>query len=532
MHVSHRGTWLQRRCFGVLVVLGLHLIQVSGNFTVVLNASTPPWRQNPSGSNLQLLVRRLQDDPKVITGQLDYTRTSFSFTFENDIEAPILCQPTTCQPTAIGIYAGVTISQVEIIIDPDTFNAPGAKLRIVFDAVDRAGANVGQCRYGNFAYGAHSAIVPQPWAGVGASTISLDGSMQAKIDLANFIPLLFKMGGIYHICYSDDGSFDPGHTDIVPQRIEVYGVFDHRTQCAEDETCLTYRPYHCFLRRQAYNNMEDTYGGTSSCVVDYSYEGAGFTGFPGLGSWTGPFATTHDADGKVTNDVARTCGSSGFNDYPAVFLCNANGACGAITDARDPYITPDAAHSYKRITIPPGRPDLQGPDYQAYAVAACYCPDFQRCDEFSPDFVQQVGLLYFYATKVCPNGFEATMCALDFTGAAPQHRFALRVECPSTACAYADKSRVKIVQQAATNNLAYWDPTATCSSAVHGVNSEGLQVLPMDDNPDVATMHGGLRQDYKLWNFKNSSSGLIFDPKTSGFQFRPSVLSVVSVLSV
>jgi hypothetical protein len=29
------------------------------------------------------------------------------------------------------------------------------------------------------------------------------------------------MGGIYHICYSDDGSFAPAHTDIVPQRIEV-----------------------------------------------------------------------------------------------------------------------------------------------------------------------------------------------------------------------------------------------------------------------------------------------------------------------
>ena len=73
-----------------------------------------------------------------------------------------------------------------------------------------------------------------------------DGSMQAKIDLATFLPLTphsqaagklqcmrrysfneftlsdrFKMGGIYHLCYSDDGSFDPGHTDIVPQRIEV-----------------------------------------------------------------------------------------------------------------------------------------------------------------------------------------------------------------------------------------------------------------------------------------------------------------------
>ena len=29
------------------------------------------------------------------------------------------------------------------------------------------------------------------------------------------------MGGIYHICYSDDGSFDPAHTDIVPFRIEA-----------------------------------------------------------------------------------------------------------------------------------------------------------------------------------------------------------------------------------------------------------------------------------------------------------------------
>ena len=34
-------------------------------------------------------------------------------------------------------------------------------------------------------------------------------------------PSRFKMGGIYHICYSDDGSFDPAHTDIVPFRIEV-----------------------------------------------------------------------------------------------------------------------------------------------------------------------------------------------------------------------------------------------------------------------------------------------------------------------
>jgi len=468
-------------------------------------------------------ARRLQDT-KVITGELDYSRTSLSFTrFQDDIEPPLSCQPTDCQPTATGIYAGVTILEVEIIINPDSFNAPGARLRIVFDAVDRAGANAGQCRYGNFAYGAHSSIVNQPWAGVGAPTITQGitaGSLQAKENVQDFVSLTFKMGGIYHICYSDDGSFDPAHTDIVPFRIEVYGIYDHRTECAEDLTCLTNRPYHCFLRRQAYNNMEDTYDGQSSCIVDYSYEGAGFSGLPGRGSWTGEFVTTYDADGKIITDIARTCGSAGFNDFPSNFLCNANGVCGAVTDTRDPYVTPDAVLAYKRITIPAGRNDLQGPSFKAYAVAACYCPDFQRCDAFSPDYVQQVGILYFFATKVCPNGFEATVCALDFTGAAPQHRFALRVECPSSACAYADTSRVKVVQQTANNNLPSWDTNAGCAAAVHGVNSVGLQVLPSDDNPDVATMHGGMRQDYKLWNFKNSSTGLIFDPTTSGFQFR------------
>ncbi|CAE7458820.1 unnamed protein product [Symbiodinium necroappetens] len=348
-----------------------------------------------------------------------------------------------------------------------------------------AGANLGQCRYGNFPYGAHSATVNQPWSGVGASTITLDGSLQAKIDLATFLPLTFKMGGIYHLCYSDDGSFDPGHTDIVPQRIEVYGIYDTRTECAEDETCLTKRPYTCFLRRQAYNNMEDAYDGTTSCVIDYSYDGAGFRGLPGggRGSWTGEFATNYDSNGMVTTEILRSCGSSGV-----------------------------------RMNVPPGRPDLQGPTFKAYA--ACYCPDFQRCDSFSPDYVQQVGLLYFFATKVCPNGFEAVACALDFTGAAPQHRFALKVECPSTACTFAATSRVKVVMQEANNNLPAWDPSSGCGAAVHGINALGVQVLPSDDNPDVATMNGGMRQDYKIWNFKNSSSGLIFDTKTSGFQFR------------
>ena len=47
------------------------------------------------------------------------------------------------------------------------------------------------------------------------------------------------MGGIYHICYSDDGSFAPAHTDIVPQRIEVKMAMDdgHRWMKLCFKTC-------------------------------------------------------------------------------------------------------------------------------------------------------------------------------------------------------------------------------------------------------------------------------------------------------
>ena len=43
---------------------------------------------------------------------------------------------------------------------------------------------------------------------------------------------------------------------------------------------------------------------------------------------------------------------------------------------------------------------------------------------------------------------EALQADLQVEKSLLWHAKALRVECPSTACAYADKSRVKIVQQA------------------------------------------------------------------------------------
>lgn len=458
---------------------------------------------------------------KIITNQFDPTTTSFSFRFEN--ESPLQCQPRQCKPTATGLYAGVKITEIQIIVDPDVFNAPAARFRVITDAVDQAGAQAGMCKVNDLVHSPNIAVVNEPWASTSATTISGGGSMHIKSTPAEYIPLTFKMGGIFRLCYSNDGTFSAGHADPLPYFLEVYGVYDSNLQCAKDLTCLTNRPYRCYLLRQAYNNQADSYKAPTSCVVDYSYAGAGFRGLPGVGSWTGEFSTSYDRDtGRVTNLIPRTCAGPDVNDFPADFLCNTKGSCGSSLETRNPFVTPNASLGSKRLPYPVGRNDLlSGLSFKAYTVAACYCPNFHSCGSFSPDFSQQVGFLHFYISKVCPNGYDATDCTLDFNGAAPQHRFALRVECPSNACNYGASNRVKIVRQSALNDLPAWDSSNGCGAAVHGLSSLGINVLPANDNPDVTTMHGGLRQDYKLWNFKNTSSGtLLYVAETSGFMFR------------
>ncbi|CAK0796466.1 unnamed protein product, partial [Prorocentrum cordatum] len=71
-------------------------------------------------------------------------------------------------------------------------------------------------------------------------------------------------------------------------------------------------------------------------------------------------------------------------------------------------------------------------------AAACSQSDF---------FMQQVGILHFYVSKVCMRGFEAEQCVTDFTGVSPQYAFGVRVECPTDACVAGGASRMKLVVQ-------------------------------------------------------------------------------------
>merc|ERR1719253_1606269 len=106
-------------------------------------------------------------------------------------------------------------------------------------------------------------------------------------------------------------------------------------------------------------------------------------------------------------------------------------------------------------------------------LAACYCPGYDNCDA-SEDYVQQVGILYYFATGICMHGYQARACDPVFDGATPRSRFALKVLCPGDACLYnTTKSRIKIVVLNAVNDLPAWDSNNGCFEGVHGVSSGG-----------------------------------------------------------
>ena len=161
-------------------------------------------------------------------------------------------------------------------------------------------------------------------------------------------------------------------------------------------------------------------------------------------------------------------------------------------------------------------------------MAMCYCPQYDGCDDVA-DFVQQIGVLHFFASRACPNGVDADECKTHFKTVTPLQRFALRVDCPTDACSLKGASRIKLAAGNIQNDVPSWNDANGCSHAQHGYNKDGHHVLPFTFNPDVTTMHGGHRQDYKLWNYRNLTDcrGNLFKfAATSGFAFMSSDVPV------
>ncbi|CAL1135247.1 unnamed protein product [Cladocopium goreaui] len=449
-------------------------------------------------------------------------------------------------------HAGAQYTTLEIGIPGGTFQFTdqvhnAARLKVVDNTMTEPQARDGQCQAGQPLV-AEASEVENTWGQPFGSATTVVGSgpqgqlssadtlraddalvfrigrgppMRNAMSCANATPKVLirpkapvkeLMGGNYRVCYSANGTFGLLQADITRQRLEVNGVFDRSPSCTTTD-CLSRRLYQCYMRREEFNTADGKYGLQSSCVVDYSYAGAGFFGPPGRGSWTAEFVTTYDETGTVTNVQEQPCAQS----EPAAFICRDGGAC----EAGDPYITPDATVSSKRINIPTTRNDLFGmafgstTTYNARTVAACYCPDRNGCTN-TVDFIQQIGILHFYLSKVCHAGNAA--CTEDFTGVTGQYRFRIRVECPSDACMLNDQNRVKLVEKTLSNDLPSWDSGNGCRTGLHG-NINGLEVLPTTQyvpidgsptgvlnelncdqgSPVGCRLSGGTRQDYKTF---------------------------------
>lgn len=416
-----------------------------------------------------------------------------------------------------GLYAGLELTKVTLDINGSDyeFDRTTALMRVVRASVNTDGAQSGQCAQDDLVNSAHIAEVGGDWASAGAQ-VYLDPTSLTE-QRADVFNLTFKMGGEYRLCYSHEGDFFGNDTDVLSPRLVVAGLYDNRSKCALDEACLTKRPYRCYLLRGAYGNMDDNDWNLSSCAVDFGYTGAGYEGELGRGSWSEAFAVTYDDDGLVANVTPRLCAAA--DEQPADFLCMSRGSC--FSGASSVQADED------RFTLPVGRNDLRNDGFRARTVAACYCPggyaagaDGGACSDHTL-FVQQVGVLHFYVSKVCLSGARAALCEPDFTGVSPQHAFSIRVECPTDACGATGASRLKLAMQKGANDLPSWASGSGCGSSVHGVYewSDGQSTLmfPPSLNPDIATLNGGDRQDHKLWNYE---SGFLFVTGSSSHEMR------------
>jgi len=282
-----------------------------------------------------------------------------------------------------------------------------------------------------------------------------------QLDVAD--PLEFMMGGAYKFCFTTNGNFNHGaQRAILPIKMKLQGVYDY-----ESTGELRNRPYYCYLRKKAYygyNTADGRYSSIdTSCRVWFGYSSTATVGFMlpydgDRGSWSAEF----ELDSTDRSVVPRECGGV---QPPADFICNAPEVPPGACNVGSRMILPSNV-SERTVRIPAVAKTLEGPDFKARTVAACYCPGYLGCDDTS-EFVQQVGLLHFYLTKICDPG--AVGCLTDYTGVTPQYRFKVVVQCPTDACRTFHGTRLKVVQQHPDNDLPSWMSNSGCRLAQHGM---------------------------------------------------------------
>jgi len=378
--------------------------------------------------------------------------------------------------------AGKIIQALELrLTNGDTFSSSAAKLKLVEASVDVASAQGGACTNAATSLGLSKVNAPfSETTGAGTELQNLDSTLRSVLAGTG---LTLKMGGTYKLCYSDTGTFAPSNVDLLDVTMAVSGADDSCTTA----DCLTNKRYNCYARKGEYSAL-------GSCTLSIE----GFQGSIGKASWSSAWEPSWDSStGTLQSLTPKYCGISA----PDSTVWCPQDTTDPVCEGSDRYIEPEAASAGKKFVLPQTKP--LSTMTQAYTFAACYCPGLDGCDADS-EYVQQIGVIYTFASKLCEPGQAATCASSNgFSGVAPQRRFNLMVHCPPEGCPASDTSRVKLVPAHADNNKPSWDSQHGCRTAIQ---------TPFQTAPDNCLsrtnclLSGGSRED---WKFFGESAGIL-----------------------
>lgn len=418
---------------------------------------------------------------------------------------------------AVAVVAGFVYNAIEIeIVDADntfeTADHPTPEIRLV----GPGGVTRTQCSSTSINRPV-GLIVSDPLytAVMGMPSEPLGLDLNALKLFKSGIDLMFMLGGRYKLCYTPDGSFGSGgpgdgnadgtehKNNLVPAEITVYGVY---SPCADvgglADGCIYQERWDCIFSYKGdsvedymncqFNFMSD--GGRDLWSIEHTTTGNSKI------TW-GALYTVNDAGDQVT---PQSCAESATPD-PDMF----NTVASDIYDGGF-YINVGVVTI---ATMPPVQSTVASP----FALAACYCPNYDyamgsycgedssTCCDDPEEYIQDIGVLYYWIMKVCDYANYAT-CDPPYMRVVPHQKFTVRVECPPSGCLTTFDNRIKFLDPAAANNYPAWNSRSGCRLTLAETPSA---VWPEIDNS--LSLDGGDRLDYKVWFDKQVKIALPLD---------------------
>jgi len=313
----------------------------------------------------------------------------------------------------------------------------------------------------------------------GTSKVNLT---QSGRSLQTALPFSMLQGGIFRICWSDNGDFESRWRGFaLDVRLYVSGL---QSSCSQND---------CLARQRASCHVPRPRGYHGSCLLNFSGNYSNLR----IASWTSPYLATYDNSTGVELTVTRhRCGTTS----PGLDLFGP-------TVTRLQFAFP-AEYSPPYLNIPVNRSSL----YQATTFAICYCPAADGNCNSPSTFTQQIGLLMLYDVRVC-SPIEGLNCISDFSAVVAGQRFMLRVSCPPEGCSPGNASRIKLAQRNSTAwQLLPWDPQGpryVCSIEAH---MAGWLPRGVCTSPQSCNSSGGLRQDRRDWG--SSGAWMAWEPES------------------